>query len=580
VKPLALLPLLLASTVLGCTHPDAAVAPQPSPPGGAPAAPVAAPSPTRTSAGMVREGTPAEVNIAAARERGGTRGFTWRAWSTEAFAEARRDHKLILLDGAAEWCHWCHVMDETTYRDPEVGRILSERFVAIRVDVDEHPDLAERYGAWGWPATIIFSPEAAEIGKYRGYLPAEDLRRALAETEAAVKRAAVIDPAAHPIFHGPAEAAATPAALGWVASLALYNLGAYYDEKEGGWGHKQKAPLGANVEVELARAAHGDPAALARAVFTLKQQRPLLDPVWGGVYQYSAGSTWTEPHYEKLMPFQAANLEAYARTAARSGDATLLADAQGIARYMGTFLSNTEGAFLVSQDADAGAHDDHATFVDGDVYYRFGDKERRALGLPRVDDHVYGYENGLAITAFVAFYEASHDPAVLARAKLAARVVQHALVGPDGAVRRNVGRESGARYLADAASLGLALARLAEVFGPGGKGDGAPYRDAAVAIAGAMVRDLADEATGAFWDRTTDPAAAGVFARREKPFSHNVMAARFFAALARVTGDAAWKERGRRTLAAACTPRAVDERGRMLGDLVLTLDDLGAIAWP
>ena len=324
----------------------------------------------------------------------------------------------------------------------------------------------------------------------------------------------------------------------------------------------------------MVRAARGDAAALARAVFTLGKQRRLLDPVWGGVYQYSAGATWDEPHYEKLMTFQAANLEAYARAHARTGDATLLADARSIARYMGTFLSNAEGAFLVSQDADAGAHDDRAAFVDGDVYYRLGDRERRALGLPRVDDHVYGHENGLAVAAFVALYEASHDPAVLARARLAAGVVQRLLVAPDGAVKRT---SQGARYLADAASLGRGLARLAEALGP--DGEGAPYRTAALEIAAAMIRDLEDEASGAFWDRTPDPAAAGAFARRNKPFQPNVLAARFFAALGRITADPAWKERGRRTLAAVCTPRALEERGRWLGEVLLALDEVGAISW-
>jgi uncharacterized protein YyaL (SSP411 family) len=519
---------------------------------------------------MVREGTPVEVNIAAARERGAVRGFSWRAWSPEAFAEARRDHKPILLDGAAEWCHWCHVMDETSYRDPEVGRVLRERFVAIRIDVDEHPDLAERYGAWGWPATIVFSPEAEEIGKYRGYLPPDELRRVLHEAEEAVKH-----PAASAADQtGPADVPPPVAALGWIAGRALLDMDAYYDDKEGGWGHLQKAPLGANAELEIARAAHGVPAALERAVFTLQKQRALLDPVWGGVYQYSAGATWNEPHYEKLMPFQAANLAAYARAYARTGDTALLADARSIARYMGTFLSNAEGAFLVSQDADAGAHDDHATFVDGDVYYRLGDRERRALGIPRVDDHVYGHENGLAIAAFATFYEVTRDPAVLARARLAAAVVQRALVGADGAVRRTA---QGARYLADAASFGWALVRLAEAMGPGG--ESASYRDTARAIAAAMIRDLGDETTGAFWDRTPDPAAAGVFARRTKPFTPNVAAARFFAALARVTGDASFRDRARRTLAAACTPRALDERGRMLGEVLLALDEVGAISW-
>jgi uncharacterized protein YyaL (SSP411 family) len=273
------------------------------------------------------------------------------------------------------------------------------------------------------------------------------------------------------------------------------------------------------------------------------------------------------------MTIQAANLEAYARAYARTRDAALLADARHIAVYMGTFLSNAEGAFLVSQDADAGAHDRAGTFVDGEVYYRMGDRERRALGVPRVDDHVYGHENGLAIAAFVTLYEAGGEQAVLARATQAAEVVRKALVAPDGAVRRTA---QGARYLADAASFGWGLARLAEAGGPAA----APYREAALSVAAAMVRDLGDEASGAFWDRTPDPAAAGVFARRTQPMVHNVTAARFFAALARLTGDAAWNERARRTLAAVCTPRAVAERGRMLGDLLLALDEAGVVPWP
>lgn len=517
--------------------------------------------------GLVRADTPDAVNIAVARQHGRQRLFTWRPWSAEAFAEARRDHKLILLDGAAEWCHWCHVMDATTYRDPEVGRVLAERFVTIRADVDEHPDLAERYGAWGWPATIVFSPEAEELGKYRGYLPPDELQRVLAEAEAALESGPARPGAER---RDPADLAPPAEALGWIAGRVLVDLDAYYDPTEGGWGRMQKAPLGANAEVELLRAGHGDADAQARAVFTLQKQRALLDPVWGGVYQYSAAATWDKPHYEKLMTYQAANLEAYARAYARTRDPAMLADAQGIAGYLSTFLSSPEGAFLVSQDADAGAHDDAATFVDGDVYYRLGDRERRALGVPRVDAHVYGLENGLAIAAFATLFEASRDAGVLARARRAADRVRASLVAPDGAVTR---AGQGARYLADAASLGRGLARLAEITGEAG------YREAALSIAAAMRRDLEDTATGAFWDHTPDPAAAGVFARRTRPLAPNLLVARFFAALARVTGDAAWKERGRRALAAVCTPRALDDRGRMLGEVLLALDEVGAIPW-
>ena len=105
--------------------------------------------------GLVREGTPPEVDIVRARERGLAQAFTWEEYGPDAFARAKREGRYVLIDGAAEWCHWCHVMDETTYRDPEVGRILHERFVTIRVDVDARPDLEERWSDWGWPATIL-----------------------------------------------------------------------------------------------------------------------------------------------------------------------------------------------------------------------------------------------------------------------------------------------------------------------------------------------------------------------------------------------------------------------------------------
>ncbi len=90
---------------------------------------------------------PDSVNIAKARERGRQQLFQWAAWSDETFARAKQERRFILLDCAAEWCHWCHVMDATTYLDPDIGRTLSNRFVAIRVDIDARPDLAERYGA-------------------------------------------------------------------------------------------------------------------------------------------------------------------------------------------------------------------------------------------------------------------------------------------------------------------------------------------------------------------------------------------------------------------------------------------------
>ena len=71
----------------------------------------------------------------------------WHEWGEEAFANAQRDNKPILLDIGAVWCHWCHVMDRESYDDPEVAKIVNENFVAVKVDRDERPDIDSRYQA-------------------------------------------------------------------------------------------------------------------------------------------------------------------------------------------------------------------------------------------------------------------------------------------------------------------------------------------------------------------------------------------------------------------------------------------------
>lgn len=523
------------------------------------APPASAPPPR--SAGLVREGTPDAVNVALARASGRARAFEWSELGPSVFERARREGKLVLLDGAAEWCHWCHVMDATTYTDPEVGQLLRDHFLAVRVDIDARPDIAERYGDWGWPATILFSASAEELGKYRGYLPPEELRGIL--------RALVAQPEsgpstpANPLADRPPPIEAMP----WIAGRALVDFDAYYDPKEGSWGRLQKAPIGENARYEVLRASRGDAAALERVRFTLSKHRLLIDPVWGGIYQYSVGRKWTEPHYEKLMTYQADNLEAFARAYALTKDEALRRDAEALARYMSTFLTNQQGAFLPSQDADVGAHDPGARFVDGHVYYALGDAERRALGVPRVDPHVHPFENGLAIAAFVTLHEATGAPDVLARARRAADVVLEAFVGAGGEVKRE-GRHP-VRYLADAASFGRALLRL-----HGATGE-PRYRDAAQRVATALLRDFDDPKTGACLDTTQDPSASGVFARRLVSLPNNVLAARFLLSLAQVTGDPSHRERARRALVAVSTPRALDARGRMLGAYLLALDEAG-----
>src|SRR6267143_4306073 len=105
----------------------------------------------------------------------------WHEWGEEAFATAQRENKPILLDIGAVWCHWCHVMDRESYDDAELAQIVNERFIAVKVDRDERPDIDSRYqaavgaisGQGGWPLTAFLTPDGKPF--YGGtYFPPAD----------------------------------------------------------------------------------------------------------------------------------------------------------------------------------------------------------------------------------------------------------------------------------------------------------------------------------------------------------------------------------------------------------------------
>ena len=104
----------------------------------------------------------------------------WMAWGDDAFARARAENKPILLSISAVWCHWCHVMDETSYSDPTVIAGIAERFVPIRVDNDRRPDVNARYNMGGWPTTAFLAPDGTLLTGAT-YLPPDQMQRAIDE---------------------------------------------------------------------------------------------------------------------------------------------------------------------------------------------------------------------------------------------------------------------------------------------------------------------------------------------------------------------------------------------------------------
>src|SRR5258708_20376062 len=103
----------------------------------------------------------------------------WRGCPAEAFAEAGKLDRPILLSISAVWCHWCHVMDETTYSQPGVIDLINRDYVPVRVDNDVRPDINQRYNMGGWPTTAFLTP-SGDILTGATYLPPDQMASALA----------------------------------------------------------------------------------------------------------------------------------------------------------------------------------------------------------------------------------------------------------------------------------------------------------------------------------------------------------------------------------------------------------------
>ncbi len=478
--------------------------------------------------------------------------ITWSGWSDDVFARARREHKFVILDLEAVWCHWCHVMDATTYRDPRVIGLIGRDYIAVRVDQDSRPDLANRYEDYGWPATVIYGPAGEEIVKKQGYIEPDGMAHLLQ---------AVIDDPSPVHYHDSSGAESVASGDGTLSSEGRAALRRQwlqgYDDRAGGWGGSHKFLDWDTVEFAMREAAHGDARSAVMARDTLRLQRKLVDPVWGGVYQYSVDGDWNEPHFEKIMAMQAEDLRIYAMAYAQWGDPDYLRTAQAIHRFLRTFLMSPDGAFYVSQDADL------AEGEPGADYFALDDAGRRARGIPRIDTHCYARENGWAIAALAQFSALTGDTAARREAETAASWVIANRSLPGGGFRHDE-RDAAGPYLGDTLAMGRAFFSLYEL-----TADSAWLRRSALAADFIQMHFGRGAATGFASSDTTQAS----FPPPRPQFDENVVLARLTVALAAATGRVGYHDMAISALRWLLTPGVAASRGFYVGGLLLAEDE-------
>ncbi len=296
----------------------------------------------------------------------------WYPWSEEAFAIAARDHKPIFLSIGYSTCHWCHVMEHECFEDEAIARLLNERFVAIKVDREERPDIDAVYvaaverltGSAGWPLTVLLTPDGKPFYGGTYFPPADqDGRPGLPKLLTTVanlwdtKRGQIMEASAD--LAKSLQTASRPQAINLSAATlaaAYQALSQSFDAEHSGFGRAPKFPQ-AHMLVFLLRywqRTH-EPRALHMVEDTLDRMARggIHDHLGGGFHRYAVDAAWARPHFEKMLYDQAINARAYLEAYQATGNQSFADVARDIFEYVRRDLTASSGAFYSAEDADS-----------------------------------------------------------------------------------------------------------------------------------------------------------------------------------------------------------------------------------
>jgi uncharacterized protein YyaL (SSP411 family) len=427
----------------------------------------------------------------------------WLPWGAAAFSRARDEHKPVLLSMTATWCGSCREMERTTYGDPSIATLINRRFVPIRVDVDQRPDIGERYGLGGWPTTAFLTPGGALLGGGT-FVPQDRMASVLGRvTDAFAARGADLDESL------PDATAPAPGSALSIAGLTAAVFDAF-DDEYGGFGVAPKFPLVAPLQLALALVRDEDESRsreIVEATLDAMGWGGLYDEVDGGFFRFARARDWQLPQSEKMLDVNAALLRLYLDAGSTLELARFSERAADVLRYIQTWLADSvDGGWWGAQQADA-------------EYYATGSaEERRLRTAPSVGSVWYADSNAIMVSAALHAARTFEDEGLRDFALKSFERVLLACYKPGAGVAHSFGHHVGVRgLLADQFAMASASLDAFEATG------NIVYEMMAEELAHYAVRTMWDETGGGFFDRAAEapPAAIGLMRRRLKPFAVN-----------------------------------------------------------
>ncbi|MFD2025209.1 thioredoxin domain-containing protein [Promicromonospora aerolata] len=290
----------------------------------------------------------------------------WREWGDDAFAEARRRDVPVLLSVGYAACHWCHVMAHESFEDAGVAAAVNARFVAVKVDREERPDVDAVYmaattaltGQGGWPMTCFLTPDGEPF--YCGtYYPREHFLALLdGVTEAWTERRDAVEQQGAAITSAVARTSArlTPEALDDAAlDRAVRLVARDADPARGGFGGAPKFPPSMTLEHLLrhhARTADPDALRIVERTCAAMARGGIYDQLAGGFARYAVDDAWVVPHFEKMLYDNAQLLRVYLHLYRATGSPLAERVARESAEFLRRDLGTPEGGFASALDAD------------------------------------------------------------------------------------------------------------------------------------------------------------------------------------------------------------------------------------
>ena len=320
----------------------------------------------------------------------------WHIWGEDVFAKAQKEDKPIFIDLTAIWCHWCHVLDETTLSDPEIIRLLNKNFISIRVDADKRPDIYRRYIQGGLPSVALLAP-TGEILFGGNYIKPKDMIEILQqvskiykeEKETIYKKIKIMNQKIKTEIEKTSDLniELKQSAINQV----LQSIKTVFDPINGGFGMSPKFHHPTAIRLAFLKYHQTKSNSILQIITkTLDKmsQGEVFDSLEGGFFRYSTTQDWSKPHFEKMLDGNAGLLQNYLEAYQRTGNEKYKKTAKKILNYVENNLQHQQGGFYASQDAD-------------EIYYTLTLEERKKRSSPYVDKTIITNLNGMMISSYL-----------------------------------------------------------------------------------------------------------------------------------------------------------------------------------